>query len=280
MRLVAAVATTVLLAAATGGAAQEVARVISAHDTGVPFMYVGTSTHGGGTLLVEHDFSAPVTVTESARVGGFVLYTAIDPSFEPPDAESDTLFFVDDGTTVNVEITGLDPQVAMKLGGVELDHVGASVFLGSAPTLHQHPEWQLTLPEGTTDCQAIGFRLTTDSPQYQASASYTAYVTNDVTTCPLPAATATPLPTATPLSATPTAAPTPRPGASCGDADESGSVTVSDGVNVLRAAAGLPSTCTPAVCDVDGSGAVGVSDGVNVLRAAAGLAAGLVCPTL
>ena len=56
----------------------------------------------------------------------------------------------------------------------------------------------------------------------------------------------------------------------CGDADDSGTITVTDGVNVLRAAAGL-GTCELTRCDVDGNGAVTVTDGVNVLRAAAGL---------
>jgi predicted lipoprotein len=56
----------------------------------------------------------------------------------------------------------------------------------------------------------------------------------------------------------------------CGDADGSGSVTVTDGVRVLRAAAGI-GECELARCDADGSGSVTVSDGVNVLRAAAGL---------
>lgn len=56
----------------------------------------------------------------------------------------------------------------------------------------------------------------------------------------------------------------------CGDADGDGSVTITDGVNVLRAAAGLSSTCDTA-CDVDGSGDITISDGVNVLRVAAGL---------
>lgn len=57
----------------------------------------------------------------------------------------------------------------------------------------------------------------------------------------------------------------------CGDADGSGAVGVTDGVQTLRAAAGLESVCTPAVCDVDGSGAITVTDGVAVLRKAAGL---------
>lgn len=58
----------------------------------------------------------------------------------------------------------------------------------------------------------------------------------------------------------------------CGDADNSGTVTVTDGVQVLRAAAALSSTCSASTCDVDGSGAVTVTDGVNVLRKAAGVA--------
>lgn len=48
----------------------------------------------------------------------------------------------------------------------------------------------------------------------------------------------------------------------CGDADGNGDVTVTDGVQTLRAAAELPSTCTLPRCDVNGSGSITVSDGV------------------
>jgi hypothetical protein len=64
----------------------------------------------------------------------------------------------------------------------------------------------------------------------------------------------------------------------CGDADASGAVTVTDGVQVLRQAAGLSSACTVSACDVDGNGSVTVTDGVNVLRKAAGLAITENCP--
>ena len=60
-------------------------------------------------------------------------------------------------------------------------------------------------------------------------------------------------------------------GVLCGDADGNGEVTVTDGVQTLRAAAELPSTCTIARCDVNGNGSITVSDGVQVLRAAADL---------
>lgn len=57
----------------------------------------------------------------------------------------------------------------------------------------------------------------------------------------------------------------------CGDADGNGVVNVTDGVQTLRAAAGLPSPCTLARCDVNGNGEISVTDGVQVLRGAAGL---------
>lgn len=63
----------------------------------------------------------------------------------------------------------------------------------------------------------------------------------------------------------------------CGDADGSGVVTVTDGVQVLRAAAGLSTSCAAGRCDVDGSGSITVTDGVNVLRKAAGLAVTEAC---
>jgi hypothetical protein len=64
----------------------------------------------------------------------------------------------------------------------------------------------------------------------------------------------------------------------CGDADQNGTVTVSDGVQTLRAAAGLSSSCTVARCDVDGGGTITLADGVAVLRTAAGLTSIAQCP--
>ena len=42
----------------------------------------------------------------------------------------------------------------------------------------------------------------------------------------------------------------------CGDADGNGQVSVTDGVQALRAAATLTNTCTAARCDVDGNGSI------------------------
>lgn len=63
----------------------------------------------------------------------------------------------------------------------------------------------------------------------------------------------------------------------CGDANGDGEVSVSDGVQALRAAAGLSSACDDD-CDVDGNGAFTVTDGVNILRDAGGLASIRMCP--
>ena len=72
---------------------------------------------------------------------------------------------------------------------------------------------------------------------------------------------------------------TPAEAQRCGDADASTAITVSDGILVLRAAAGLAGSCpTAAVCDLDGDGRITLSDGVNVLRLAAGLSALTACP--
>ncbi|MCC6764146.1 MAG: hypothetical protein IT293_05735 [Deltaproteobacteria bacterium] len=230
------------------------ARPAPAHETGVPFIYVGATGVDGGALALDHNLGLPIVLEETARVGDVVLYTAEDPAFEPPSHLPAGFFSLTPGTTVTIELTDVGPTVAVKLAGAELDRVGAAVVLGTAPELHRHPEWQLTLPAGERACQPIGFRLTTDAPAYAASRSYTAWLTNDETTCAIPG---------------------------CGDPDGSDSVTVSDGVNVLRAAAGLASTCAVmAACDVDGSGTPSVTDGVNVLRAAAGLSADLACPGL
>jgi hypothetical protein len=57
----------------------------------------------------------------------------------------------------------------------------------------------------------------------------------------------------------------------CGDVDDNDTVSVTDGVQVLRAAAELSSDCTAAICDVDVSGSITVTDGVIILRKAAGL---------
>src|SRR5512147_839990 len=64
----------------------------------------------------------------------------------------------------------------------------------------------------------------------------------------------------------------------CGDADQNGTRSVTDGVRVLRTAADLTDGCAVASrCDIDGNGTITVSDGVAALRLAAGLPATIAC---
>lgn len=55
----------------------------------------------------------------------------------------------------------------------------------------------------------------------------------------------------------------------CGDPLKQGHVSLSDGVQIQRAAVELSSECTPEICDVDLNGRVSVTDAVLALRVAA-----------
>jgi hypothetical protein len=70
---------------------------------------------------------------------------------------------------------------------------------------------------------------------------------------------------------------TPGDAASCGDANRTGTVTVTDGVLVLRAAAQLPAICPRERCDMNVDGGVSVTDGVLALRVAAGIQTQVAC---
>lgn len=80
--------------------------------------------------------------------------------------------------------------------------------------------------------------------------------------------------TTTTTSTTTTTLPPPP----CGDADGNGVVQAGDALFALRAAVGLPSPCTLALCDVDSSGAVKTADALRILRAAVGSEVQLACP--
>lgn len=66
------------------------------------------------------------------------------------------------------------------------------------------------------------------------------------------------------------------PGALCGDANDSGSLSASDALAALRTAVGTGS-CPLCVCDVNSSGGIVSSDALAILRAAVGQAVTLAC---
>jgi hypothetical protein len=231
-------------------------------------MLIGSSSAGGGALVIEYDFADKIVASPNVIPG---FFSTTEPGFDAIEEPEPGLFPLANGTTVEIEITAIAAGARVQIDGTALDAPGESAVIGTMPDLHTHPQWQLVLEEGVTGDFPIAFRLTASGGTYAASQVYEAIVTNvEEGTSPTPTSTAT----------TPTPAPTSTPGGGrlCGDADGNGQLTVNDGVNVLRAAAGLSSACTdPAPCDVNGNGAITVTDGVGVLRAAAGLSADLQC---
>lgn len=227
---------------------------------------IGSSAPNGGALVVDFDFDEKIVATPSVLPG---FFSTTEPGFDAITSAGSGTFPLANGTTVGIEIVAVDAGAQLQIEGATLDGPGDEAVIGTMPDLHLHPQWRLLLDQGVTGDFTVVFRLTANG--YADSTEYTATITN---------VEGGPRPTSTP-SAAATPAPTSTPGGGariCGDADGNGTVTVTDGVNVLRAAAGLASTCDdPAPCDVNGNGAVTVTDGVNVLRAAAGLAAELQC---
>lgn len=224
--------------------------------TGEDVLLLASAGDGGGALAIEYDFSVPVVLAPDVSQGGLARFSGIDPFFQIREADdpSQSLYRIDDGVEVAVELVTIDPAIVVRLKGVNLLEAGDTVAIGAMPDLHADPEWQLTLPVGDVGCRQVTFRLVTTSAPYESSAPYTITLTNDAERA---CGASTPM---------------------CGDADGNGVYSVTDGVNVLRASAGLSSSCVgTAVCDVDGSGTVSVTDGVNVLRAAADLSATLTC---
>lgn len=228
-------------------------------------MLIGSTAAGGGALTIAYDFATRILASPNVLPG---FFSTTDPGFDAVATAGSGRFPLAAGTTVRMTLVAIDAGAQLQLDGTTLDGPGDGALIGTSPDLHTHPQWQLLLDEGAIGDFTISFRLTATG--YADSETYQAVVTNVVDAAPAtptPNATATPRPTATPGS-----------GRVCGDADGNGRVTVSDGVNVLRAATGLDGACTdPAPCDVNGNGALTVTDGVNVLRAAAGLAVDLQC---
>lgn len=69
----------------------------------------------------------------------------------------------------------------------------------------------------------------------------------------------------------------PAGAASCGDANRTGTVTVTDGVLILRSAAQLETLCPRERCDMNVDGNISVTDGVLALRVAAEIQTSVAC---
>lgn len=164
-------------------------------------MLIGASAASGGALTLVYDFARRVRVTASASGGGNTLYTTTDPGFDLVVTPGNGVFPLTSGVPVTLTITGLDPGVSMKIGATTLDAVGKSKLLGTSPSIHVHPSWQMVLPTGVEAERMLSFRLTTTAAGYTQSVVYTAILSNTTTTVTTSTTTTSAAPTTTTTSA-------------------------------------------------------------------------------
>jgi hypothetical protein len=208
----------------------------------------------GGALTIRYDFSQKIQTYESFCLSNRsqCFYSTIDPGFRAETEETHSGFHrLVDGTTLRVELVSADAGLTLSVNGQKLDQPGESASLGTMPTIHTHPAWQLLVPGSEFGDYRISYKLTTDSPRYAESEVFTSVVTNLA-----PPPTATPQPTATPLPC-------------AGDCNVDRQVSVDELVRGVGMALGTIAmgSCDP--LDANGGGRVGVEDlvrAVNVAR--------------
>ena len=177
-----------------------------------PEMLLGSTASGSGMLALSYEFSDKVVVTPSVTIAGMTLYTSIIPGIEWLQEDQPPEFALKVGTPFSMQIVSIVPAGSMGQGaavvisGTTLSQPGQSAFVANTTNVagdHFHPQWQLLLPNGVMADYMVSFKLTTTSPSYTASATYTLVLTN------IPEPTATPTATDTPTAMQSTATPTP-----------------------------------------------------------------------
>jgi hypothetical protein len=237
-----------------------IARSPSLACVGPECLQIWSTADGGGALTVTSNFlTKKVQTFESFCVAdrSQCLYSTIDPGFMAPtdDAPPSGNYRIVDGTRVRVVLVSTQASLSLNVNGQKLSQPNESALLGTMPTIHNHPSWQLVVPGDEVGDYPISFKLTSDSPFYAESAPITLIVTN----APLPEGT----PTATPTEA-PTTAPTPCPGDCSADVE----VTVDELITCVNLALGTADVeaCPP--CDVDGDGSVTIDEIIAAVNAA------------
>lgn len=208
-------------------------------------MQIWSTTDGGGALTVQWDFTQKAQTFESfcAPDNSSCLYSNIDPGFmAPTDAVAGSGYYrLVDGTTASVEIVSADAGLSMNVNGQKLYQPGDTALLGTMPTIHVHPSWQLVVPGGEFGDYHISYQLKSGSAAYADSAVYDLVVTNVQPT---------------PDSSTPT--PTPQATPCDGDCNGDGSVTVNELIVCVNMALGTSDACH--ACDANGDGAVTINE--------------------
>jgi hypothetical protein len=225
---------------------------------GTDCLEIFSTADGGGALTISWDFAHRKVQTFGVCIAGDCLYSAVDPGFmTPPPPPPDGFFSLADATDVSLEIVAIDPAITVKVNGAPLAAVGDQALLGTAPTLHNHPSWQLRVPQGVHGEYPLSFKLTTGSPTYAESAVFSLVLTN------LP----TPTPAAPSPTATPTATPT-RPRPACpGDCNGDGVVTINELISAVGGALGTSTACMQA-CDLNGDGVIEINELIAAVNTA------------
>jgi hypothetical protein len=215
-----------------------------------------STADGGGALAMQWDPAKKIQVFESfcTQDRRSCFYTSIDPGFmAPTEATPGSGYYrLVDGTAVRVEVVMVDEGLTMSINGQRLDQPGESASLGTMPTIHNHPAWQLLVPGDVFGDYHVMFRLTTDSPLYEDSELLTLVVTNQE---PVIVGTPTPTPTAT-----------PEPTPCVGDCDNDGAVTIDEVLGCVKMALGSSEDCL--ACDPDADGSVTVDEIIAAVTAA------------
>lgn len=257
----------------------------SEHDD----ILVASSARGGGNLVAVVPSTARVRVFESLCAGGMCLYSSADPGFIGLTQErpADGHFVLNGNVAVRLQLVGGDAAASLKVGPTLLRSPGDHAALGNGPGLHNHPSWQLTLPQGTIGDYDVTLKLTTTARGYSESLPFALTISN------APAATASPSPTESPqpthsasprltatLAFTPTAtpsitatateterplpSPTPEPSPTippcAGDCNADGEVTVDELVLGVSVAIGAITVELCPSLDANGDGEVTIDE--------------------
>jgi hypothetical protein len=215
-------------------------------------MEIWSTADGGGALTIQYDFTQASQTGSPFCFGSSCISSTPDPGFMAPiDAVPESGYYrLVDGTTVSVVVVDADPGLSMNINGQKLYQPGDTAVLGTMPTIHVHPSWQVVVPEGQFGDFHLSYQLTTDSPTYTESVPWTVTITNIQ---PTP-------------DGSPTPSATPDPPTCSGDCNVDGTVTVNELVTCVSMALGTSDACH--ACDANGDGSVTIGEVITAINAA------------
>jgi uncharacterized repeat protein (TIGR04052 family) len=142
---------------------------------------VASTSSGGGQLAVHAEFDSERAIalffnecldgTGDDCEGGTVLYSVANPGFSPleTDDPTESLYVLEDGSPLTLELTAIDEGLSLRIEGVTLDTPGNSVVLSESVDFHLDALTQfVSLGALTGEELSFSFVLKA-SPQYADS---------------------------------------------------------------------------------------------------------------